>query len=66
MALRDEGTYPLRVFALINKVRDGKFGDNLLGGNDLIYQPVMSMFSWTIPIQFFSKSGRFTPRAHYC
>ena len=66
MALRDEGTCPLRVFALINKVRDSKFGDNLLGGNDLIYQPVTSMFSWTIPIQFFPNSGRSPPRAHSC
>ena len=33
-----------------------------LGSNDLIYQPVMSMFSWIIIIQFFPKSGRFPPQ----
>ena len=63
MALRDEGTYPLRVFALIKEVRDGKSGENFLGGKDIIYQPVISMLYWTIPIKFFPKSVRFPPQS---
>ena len=50
--LRDDKTYYLRVFALMKEVRGGTSGDNLLGSKDLIYQPVMSIFSWTIMIQF--------------
>ena len=53
--LRDDKTYYLRVFALMKEVRGGTSGDNLLGNKDLIYQPVMSIFSWTILIQFFPK-----------
>ena len=45
MALRDEGTYTLRVLALMKEVRDVKYGDNFLGSKDLIYQPVISIFS---------------------
>ena len=63
MALRDEGTYPLRVFVMMKEVRDGISGENLLGSKDLIYQYVMSIFSWTIPIQFSPKSGRFYPQS---
>ena len=65
MALRDEGTYNLRVFALMKEVRDGTSDDNFLGSKDLIYQPVMSMFSWTILIQFFTKSDRFPPQISF-
>ena len=36
MALRDEGTYHLRVFALMKEVRDGTYGDNFLESKDLI------------------------------
>ena len=50
----------------MKEVMNGKYGDNFLGSKDLIYQPVMSMFSWTVSIQFFPKSGRFPPRAHSC
>ena len=66
MALRDEGTYHLRFFVMIQEVRDGKSGDNLLGINDKIYQYVMSMFYWTIPIHFFQSQVGFPPRAHSC
>ena len=61
MALRDEGTYPLRVFVLTKEVRDGTYGYNLLVIKDIIYQPVISMLYWTIMIQFFPKSGRLPP-----
>ena len=63
MALRDEGTYPMRFFVLIKKVRDGKYAEKKLGIRDIIYQIVMSMFSWTIPIQFLPKSGRYSIHA---
>ena len=63
MALRDEGTYPLRVFSLMKEVMDGSSGENLLGIKDLIYQPVMIIFSFTITIQFFPESGRFSPQS---
>ena len=46
---------------LIKEVMNGTYGDTLLGIKDLIYQPIMSMFSWTIPIQFFPKPGRSPP-----
>ena len=59
----DDGTYPLRVFVLIKEVWDGAHGYNLLVSKDLIYQPVMIIFYWTIPIQFFPKSGRFPPKS---
>ena len=45
----------------MNEMRYVTSGDNFLGIKDRIYQPVMSMFSWTIIIQFFPKSGRFPP-----
>ena len=44
MALRFQGTYNLRVFALMKEMRDRTYGDNLFGSEDLIYQPVMSIF----------------------
>ena len=66
VALRYEGTHPLRVFALIKEVRDDTSVENFLGSKDIIYQPLMSMFSWTILIQSFPKSGRFPPRDHSC
>ena len=62
-ALRDEGTYPLRVFMMIKEVRDGTSSDNFLGSKDIIYQPLMSMFYRTIPIQIFPKLNGFSPRA---
>ena len=65
VALRDEETYPLIVFAMIKEVRDGTSGENLLGSKDIIYQYVMIMFSWTIPIHFFPKSGRFPPQSSF-
>ena len=37
---------------LTKEVMNGISSENLLGSKDLIYQPVMSMFSWAIPIQF--------------
>ena len=37
VALRDEETYPLIVFAMIKEVRDGTSGETFLGGKDLIY-----------------------------
>ena len=40
-------------------------GDNLLGKKDLSYHPVTSMFSWTITIKFFPKSGIFTPDSSF-
>ena len=45
MALRDEGTHPLRVFVMMKEVRDGISGVNLPGSKSLIYQSVMSIFS---------------------
>ena len=65
VALRDEETYPLIVFALIKEVRDGKSGETFLGGKDLIYQTLIIMFSWTIPIQFFTKLGRSYPQSSF-
>ena len=58
MALKDQGTYPLRLFDLMT--------ETVLGGKDIIYQPVMRMFHWTIPIQFFQSQVGFPPRAHSC
>ena len=66
MTLRDEGKYPLRCFALMKEVRYGISGGNCFGSKDIIYKPVMSVFYWTIPIQFLPKSGRFPPRSHSC
>ena len=43
----------MRVFALMKEVRYGISGDNFLGGKDIIYQYVTSMFSWTFTIQIF-------------
>ena len=60
-----EGTYPLRVFVLTKEVSDGTSGNNFLGSKDLIYHPVMSIFSWTIMIQFLPKSGRFPPPSSF-
>ena len=65
VALRDEGTCPLRVFTLIKEVRDGTYGENNLGSKDVIYHPLISMFSWTIQIQFFPNSGRFYPQSSF-
>ena len=65
VALRYEGTYPVIFFSLMKVVRDGTSGDNFLGSKDLIYQPVMSMFSWTIPIQVFPKLGRFPHQSSF-
>ena len=65
MALRYEETYPLRVFELIKELRGGTSGENLLGGKDLIYQPVISIYSLTILIQSFSKSGRSPPQRSF-
>ena len=65
MALRGEGTYPLRVFVLTKEVRDGTSGDNFLRSKDIIYQLVISMLSWTIPIQFFPNSGGFSPQISF-
>ena len=65
MALGDEGTYPLRVFVMMKKVRDGKSGEKVLRVNDPIYKPVMSMFYWTVPIQFSPKSGRFPSQSSF-
>ena len=53
MALRDEVAYTLRVLALMKEVRYGTYGDNSLGSKDIIYQTVISMFSWNITIQSF-------------
>ena len=53
MALKDQGTYPLRLFDLMT--------ETVLGGKDIIYQPVMRMFHWTIPIQFFQSQVGFPP-----
>ena len=33
--------------------------------NDPIHQPVMIMFSWTVPIQFSPNSGRFPPLSSF-
>ena len=46
---------------LIKEVMNGTYGDNLLESNNHIYQPVLSIFPWTFPIQFFPKSGSFFP-----
>ena len=53
MALRDEVAYTLRVLALMKEVRYGTYGNNSLGSKDIIYQTVISMFSWNITIQSF-------------
>ena len=66
MALRDEGTYPLRVFVLMKEVRDVTYGYNLLVSKDLIYQPVISMFPWTILTRVFQSQVDFPPRANSC
>ena len=64
MALTYEGTCPLRVFVLIKEGIYGTSGENVLGGKDIIYEPVMSTFSWTILIQFFQSQVGCSPRAH--
>ena len=49
----------LRKLGMVHMVKN-------VGSKDIIYQPLMSMFSWTILIQSFPKSGRFPPRDHSC
>ena len=51
---------------LMKEVRDGTSGENFLGSKDLTYQPVMSMFYWTIPIQFLQSQVGYPPIAYSC
>ena len=37
VSLRDDVTYPLRVFAMMKEVSDGTSGDNLLESENIIY-----------------------------
>ena len=59
VALRDQGTYPLRLFALMKEVRDGRSGDNFLGGKDIIYQNLNDYVFLDHYNPVFPKSGRF-------
>ena len=42
-------------------MRDDTSSENYLGSKDIIYQPVMSIFSWAILVKFFQKSGGVSP-----
>ena len=61
VALIDEGTPLVRVFALSTEAREGTNGDDFWGGKELICQPETMNFSWTNMIQFSLKSGMFPP-----
>ena len=64
-ALIDNREPPVRVFALTNESREGNTGEVLLGIKRIICQLRMSVFYWTILIQFLPKNLIFYTHSLY-
>ena len=61
--LNDEGSPPVRVFALKNEAREGTIDEVLLGRKDIICQPGTIVLTWNINNQFLPKYEMLSPRS---
>ena len=53
--LSDEGSPPVRFFALKNEAREGTIDEVLLGRKEIIFHPGKIVLTWNITNQFLPK-----------